>query len=242
MSVTLRRHRRYVARIPVHIRVLSDPDGPAHFETVSGDVSLSGLFLLMLRPHQLTCGAILSMDVVLPEDLSTINLRGRVMRVTPRGVGVQILPGAAMTERWEAFLDTVARHVHDSAPHPSDAVIVEHTFTPRDLDALYDLQEIDLFIGGMYLPMQAPLTPHMMVRVMVVHPIDGSRFRLWGRVTRSFPDGVGVAFVGDARETSEQMRVFIEQGLPRISLDELLIQTPTSLGRMSHDSSLFLSA
>lgn len=224
MSQFFRRHRRVPARIPVRICA---PDGAWSAEVVSRDVSLSGVFVLTetipASAHRVR------VECVLPDRLDRISMRGRVVRREEgRGAGLELLCAysAADMERWSEFI--AITQAHHAAQDPACAqsrertgVFVEHALRFETLDELEALQEIDLYMGGIFLKTTAPVGVGERMGLTVVHPVDGSRFLMPVQVTRKVitgAHGVCVAFVGDVARLSAALREFISAGLPELDL------------------------
>lgn len=225
---SLRRHRRVPARIPVRISVAG-----WSLDTVTSDVSLSGVFALV--PLFPVDAHVVTLRLFLPDSLEYLTLTARAARVVtesmatsyaPAGVGFEIDKATHPAElaRWREFITRVEAMV----PWPGEfeveeatSLVVEQTVRFNDIGELRDLQEIDLFMGGMFLELDVELSPGMDVLLELVHPMDGSSFRLRARVTRRIireRRGVCVAFRGDLRKLGEQLQKFILDGMPKVGV------------------------
>ena len=234
----IRKHHRYAARLPLSLRTLADRRRSSTYRgsAVTRDISLSGIFVLCAPSRSVEVGVEIELDVTLPDTLEEVRLRGRVVRVSGEGFGVEIFSSSAFCARWFSFVHSIAyEDPHDyPVQHHSNGKLVEHIFAPKSLDELYEFQEMDIFLGGNFIRTHAYIAQRSMMRVIFIHPCDGTRHKLWAVVTRSYGlphRGVTLRFVGDPAELSAALRAFIERGLPSVELEHLLVQTPTSLGK-----------
>lgn len=223
MSKAMRRHRRLTARIPVRVSTANQWT----FETVTGDVSVSGMFLT--APNFPTHISRVVVECILPDRLDSVVMRARVARRTEDGIGIELMGGCMEgdVERWSRFINMT--QAHDAASSWSREgqttdVFIEHALRFDSIEEIDEFQQIDLYMGGFFLRTRAPLSVGDRIKLTIVHPIDGSRFVIPVTVTRrvlSEEMGVCVAFPNDLDRLGKKLEVFIERGVPELSLDEL---------------------
>lgn len=225
----LRRHPRHLARIPV--RLFS---GQLVLDTVTGDVSLSGAFLRCLPFEDLEEGAAITARFWLPDTLEFVTLEARVTRMVRdedrSGIGVEFMQrsGVAWPPRWEEFIERLALHL--PAQDLAQGALVDYTLRHLTLDALDELAHVDVYIGGLFLDTQAELEPGTRLRLVLVHPLDGSRTSLMARVTRCQRElrrGLCVEFLEPGTMLNARIIRFMEEGMPQLALNEALMARVT---------------
>ena len=223
MSKAMRRHRRLSARIPVRVSTANQWT----FETVTGDVSVSGMFLA--APDFPAHVSRIVVECLLPDRLDTVVMRARVARRTSEGIGVELMGGCmdGDVERWSRFIAMTQSHDAANAwsrDGQTTDVFIEHALRFDSIEAIDEFQQIDLYMGGFFLQTRAPLAVGDHIKLTIVHPIDGSRFVIPVSVTRRVLGeemGVCVAFPSDLDRLGKKLEVFIERCVPELSLDEL---------------------
>lgn len=223
MSKAMRRHRRMSARIPVRISTANQWS----FETVTSDVSVSGMFLTAPQFPEHVSRVVV--ECMLPDLLDTVVMRARVARCSDKGIGVELMSGcfSGDAERWSRFIDATHAHIAASAwsrDAQTTDVFIEHALRFDSIEAIDQFHQIDLYMGGFFLRTRAPLSVGDHIKLTIVHPIDGSRFVIPVTVTRrvlSEEMGVCIAFPGDIARLGQKLGAFIEHGVPELSLDEL---------------------
>jgi len=201
MSKAMRRHRRMSARIPVRISTANQWS----FETVTSDVSVSGMFLTAPQFPEHVSRVVV--ECMLPDLLDTVVMRARVARCSDKGIGVELMSGCfnGDAERWSRFIDATHAHIAASAwsrDAQTTDVFIEHALRFDSIEAIDQFHQIDLYMGGFFLRTRAPLSVGDHIKLTIVHPIDGSRFVIPVTVTRrvlSEEMGVCIAFPETSR-------------------------------------------
>lgn len=225
----LRRHTRMPARIPVRLKTHE-----ASLDTVTADVSASGAFVMCEHMGTLHVDDVLHLRFWLPDSLEYVTLTARVARVGVHqgkvGCGV-VFEGctAHALEDWERFVD---RMMHLVPPSGSWSIPeeVEHTWYGLSLDALDELANVDIFIGGIFVRCTAACAEGTRVRLMLVHPVDQSRLRVNTKVTgcrRHGERGLCLSFCEPVQILRARLQGFIEEGVPCLDFDEVLLRRAT---------------
>ncbi len=249
-SADKRRHQRLPGRAPI---VLTSPRGASTFLTE--DFSFGGIFVRTDSPRPMR--HLVKFSFVPPgtQEAPLHMLAMVVYIVTPEqaerlgktpGMGLNLYGLDKDTrDRWDNFIQqsrnrlqnhnisidvTEARTEVFAEPirrkHPRQtAEFKVKVKTPKDL---YDLYSYDISVGGTFLRSNTALEPNESVRLLFIHPDDGSEYTLEGKVVRAGSSkdekqGFAVVFEGLGPDQRQNFRDFIDSGLPLVDDEQDLI-------------------
>ena len=214
--IAVRRHERYPARLPVRVTTCRGVSA----DTVTIDISLTGIRVLG-GALELGLNERCRLRVWLPDTLEHVKVEARVTRLiappaTP-GVGLTF-EGQGPRPRWHEFIERAARHI-PAVKLQGMPEVLEHTLCGWTLEALESMAELDVFLGGIFIATSRHAKVGSVLRLTLVHPIDGSHLQLRTRVTgqRVLAErGLCVAFQEPATRLSARLNTFILRGLSGI--------------------------
>lgn len=230
----LRRNKRTAARIPTYVETTRSN---LRCDTVTMNVSLTGAFLLD-EEGVFEVGEQLHVRLWLPDSLEFVHFTAQVMRRgkldDKDGVGVAYMLQESRLEnyeKWEGFMERLMereeRRTRELTGVERPVGDVEYTWQGLTLDAIDELLHVDVFIGGVFVETAASCEVGTKLMLVLMHPIDGSRMRIAARVTGCRTSGVSglcVEFCEPAQPLSQRIQAFIEEGMPKLYVNEVLFQ------------------